>query len=90
MEYITATKLTAPLCFTAQGRVTLGLEIVDTHVCAAAGVFAGNLLTPFSQAVCYERDGLRGVQMAGGGPDVLGPCLDLYGRSVRGKASSSL
>ena len=46
--------------------------------------------TRFSQAVCYERDGLRGVQMARGNAEVLGPCVDLYGRSVQGKAASSL
>lgn len=73
----------------AEGRIGLGLELVDTHVCASADVFVGNLLTPFSQAVCYERDGIRDVRLARGDLEVAPPCQDLYGRSVKGKAAAS-
>jgi hypothetical protein len=73
----------------AEGRLSLGLELVDTHVCASADVFVGNLLTSFSQAVCYERDGIRGEQLARGDAELPPACEDLYGRSVKGKAAAS-
>lgn len=72
-----------------EGRITLGLELVDTHVCASAALFAGNLLTPFSQAVCYERDGIRGLQISRGDAGVLRPCTDLYRRGSKHQAAEA-
>ena len=64
-----------------EGRTTHGLELVEVHVCAAASAVVGNLLTPFARSVCYERDGLRGMQIARG-EDEWSPCTDIYGRSA--------
>ena len=63
-----------------EGRITLAFELVDTHVCAAAQSVVGNLLTPFAQGVCYERDGLRGAAIAANETS-LPPCMDLYSRT---------
>jgi len=68
-----------------EGRTTHGLELVEVHVCAAASAVVGNLLTPFARSVCYERDGLRGMQIARG-EDEWSPCTDIYGRSARAVA----
>lgn len=69
----------------ATGRSTLALELVEINVCASAHIFVGNRYMPFSQAVCYERDGLRANP--GGGSvasendsNSLLPCADVYGR----------
>lgn len=51
------------------------------HVCAAASNVVGNLLTPFAQGVCYERDGLRGAAIASNATS-LPRCMDLYSRST--------
>ena len=64
-----------------EGRITLALELVDMHVCAAAQSVVGNLLTPFAQGVCYERDGLRGAAIASNATS-LPRCMDLYSRSA--------
>ena len=64
-----------------EGRITLALELVDMHVCAAAQSVVGNLLTPFAQGVCYERDGLRGAAIASNTTS-LPRCMDLYSRSA--------
>ena len=68
----------------AAGRVSLELELVETHVCAAAQFFIGNMHTPFAQAVCYERDGLRGKAAAEESGPMLMPCMDLYARTLKG------
>ena len=64
-----------------EGRITLALELVDMHVCAAAQSVVGNLLTPFAQGVCYERDGLRGAAIASNTTS-LPRCTDLYSQSA--------
>lgn len=72
-----------------EGRINLGFEIVDIHVCASADIFVGNLLTPFSQAICYERDGLRNASVERGNERPMRPCEDLYGRTVTVKAATA-
>ena len=72
----------------ADGRITLAYELVETHVCAAADEFAGNMLTPYAHAVCYERDGVLPLagEAAGDATAVVKDgrvrkqCRDLYAR----------
>ena len=73
-------ELRLPRCEHLAPFARLGFELVDTHVCAAAQTMVGNLLTPFAQGVCYERDGLRGAAIAAG-ETPLPACQDLYSRS---------
>mmetsp|Transcript_36157 Transcript_36157/g.84485 ORF Transcript_36157/g.84485 Transcript_36157/m.84485 type:complete len:127 (-) Transcript_36157:194-574(-) len=74
-----------PLVEDALGRHTLALELIDTHVCAAANAFAGNLFATGAQTICYEREGLRGAALATGNLSAVPrPCLDIYDRSLKG------
>ena len=69
----------------AAGRHTFALELVDTHVCAAARNFAGNMYAPAAQSICYERDGIRGAAFAAGNSSTAPrPCVDVYDRSLKG------
>ena len=77
-----------PLLEDGAARITLAYELVETHVCAAADAFAGNMLTPYAHAVCYERNGGLASESepavpavgeaAGGAARKL--CKDLYSR----------
>jgi hypothetical protein len=69
-----------PLFQDADGRVTLAYELVETHVCAAADQFAGNMLTPYAHAVCYERGGVLADSPSAESQPTRKRCYDLYSR----------
>ena len=60
--------------------LTLAYELVETHICAAADSFVGNMLTPYSHAVCYERDGVLSSPNDVAALVGRKRCTDLYGR----------
>ena len=63
------------------GRTTLAYTLVETHICAAANFFAGNMLTPYAQTVCYERLGKHNLPDAINTiPSIGAYCTDIYGR----------
>jgi hypothetical protein len=64
----------------SQGRITLAYQLVEVHVCAAAAVFVGNMLTPYAQHVCYERDGVLAGPNNAVMPAARKECVDLYSR----------
>uniref|UniRef100_A0A7S2JM85 Uncharacterized protein n=1 Tax=Haptolina brevifila TaxID=156173 RepID=A0A7S2JM85_9EUKA len=77
-----------------EGRVTLAYDLIETHLCAAADIFAGNLVSGYGQMVCYERNGAfaepssMDVDSAEEQPSKVGgvgtgerrPCFDVYSR----------
>ena len=65
----------------SEGRVTLAFEMVEVHICAAANNFLGNMLSPYAQAVCYERNGVLTSAIADL-PARTKSCMDVYSRSV--------
>ena len=80
----------------ASGRITLAYELAETLTCAAADDFAGNMLTPYAHAVCYERDGVLPAD-GGGASDaatvvrdgkVRKQCRDVYGRAAEAVRAS--
>ena len=72
--------------FEDDGSPNLAFEYVESLVCAEALRFVGNLLTPYSAAVCHERAQLNREVASGqrAGPELEVPvCTDVYNRDSK-------